>query len=169
MNIEKMRPDHWPSVKRIYQEGIDTGDATFQESPPSSWQEWADGHFANCSLVCLDDQGVVGWAAISPVSQRSVYQGAGEVSVYVTESYQGMGVGEMLLKELIKISEQAGIRTLQAGIFPENKNSLHLHKKLGFVEVGVRNKIGKMSYGHLSGTWRDVVLLEKRSKNIGTS
>jgi phosphinothricin acetyltransferase len=162
-----MKPDHWPSVKRIYQEGIDTGDATFQESPPSSWQKWADGHFANCSLVCLEGEEVQGWAALSPVSRRSVYQGVGEASVYVAGIYQGMGVGEKLLEELIKISEQEGFWTLQAGIFPENKNSLHLHKKLGFVEVGIRKRFGKMGYGHLSGAWRDVVLLEKRSQNVG--
>jgi phosphinothricin acetyltransferase len=167
MNIVKMKPDHWPAVKRIYQEGIATGDATFQESPPASWQDWSDGHLENCSLVCLDDQRVVGWAAISPVSNRTVYNGVGEVSVYVIKSCQGQGIGEKLLNKLINISEQEGIWTLQAGIFPEKEKSLLLHKKYGFHEVGVRKRIGKMGYGHLSGVWRNVVLLEKRSQNVG--
>jgi phosphinothricin acetyltransferase len=167
MNIVKMKPDHWPAVKRIYQEGIATGDATFQESPPASWQDWSDGHLENCSLVCLDDQRVVGWAAISPVSNRPVYKGVGEVSVYVIKSCQERGIGEKLLNKLINISEQEGIWTLQAGIFPENEKSLLLHKKYGFHEIGVRKRIGKMGYGHLSGVWRNVVLLEKRSQNVG--
>jgi len=169
MNIVKMKPDHWPAVKKIYQEGIATGDATFQESPPASWQDWSEGHLENCSLVCLDDQGVVGWAAISPVSKRPVYQGVGEVSVYVKKSCQGQGVGDKLLNNLVIISEQEGIWTLQAGIFQENEKSLILHKKFGFREVGVRKKIGKMGYGHLSGVWRNVVLLEKRSQNVGVN
>jgi len=169
MNIVKMKPDHWPAVKKIYQEGIATGDATFQESPPASWQDWSEGHLENCSLVCLDDQMVVGWAAISPVSKRPVYQGVGEVSVYVKKSCQGQGVGDKLLNNLVIISEQEGIWTLQAGIFPENEKSLILHKKFGFREVGVRKKIGKMGYGHLSGVWRNVVLLEKRSQNVGVN
>jgi len=167
MNIAKMKPDHWPAVKKIYQEGVATGDATFQESPPASWQDWSDGYLENCSLVCLDDQRVVGWAAISPVSSRPVYLGVGEVSVYVKISCQGHGIGEKLLSKLINISEQEGLWTLQAGIFPENEISLLLHKKLGFQEVGVRKRFGKMGYGHLSGVWRDVVLLEKRSQNVG--
>jgi len=169
MNIVKMKPDHWPAVKKIYQEGIATGDATFQESPPASWQDWSEGHLENCSLVCLDDQMVVGWAAISPVSKRPVYQGVGEVSVYVKKSYQGQGVGDKLLNNLVIISEQEEIWTLQAGIFQENEKSLILHKKFGFREVGVRKKIGKMGYGHLSGVWRNVVLLEKRSQNVGVN
>ncbi len=86
-----MKPDHWPAVIKIYQEGIATGDATFQESPPASWQDWSEGHLENCSLVCLDDQGVVGWAAISPVSKRPVYQEVGEVSVYVKKKLSGAG------------------------------------------------------------------------------
>jgi len=100
-----MKPDHLPVVKKIYQEGIATGDATFQESPPDSWQDWSDGHLENCSLVCLDDRGVVGWAAISPVSSRPVYMGVGEVSVYVKKGCQGQGVGDKLLNNLVIISE----------------------------------------------------------------
>lgn len=167
MNIKLMKSSHWPDVNRIYQEGIKTGQATFEKEPPGSWQEWSQQHLAECSLVCLEGDQLLGWAAISPVYQRCVYQGVGEVSVYVSEGNRGKGVGEELLKELIKISEKEGIWTLQAGIFPENESSLQLHKKLGFRKVGLRTKIGKMSYGPLAGKWRDVVLIERRSQRIG--
>ena len=167
MNIKLMKSVHWTDVKRIYREGIKTGQATFEKEPPGSWGEWSQKHLTECSLVCLEGDQFLGWAAISPVSQRCIYQGVGEVSVYVSEGNQGMGVGEELLKELINISEREGIWTLQAGIFPENESSLQLHKKLGFREVGLRTKIGKMSYGPLAGKWRDVVLIEKRSQSVG--
>ena len=165
--ITLMKPEHWPAVKKIYQEGIDTGNATFQDSPPQTWEEWSDRHISNCSIVCLVDNRVIGWAAVSPVSDRYVYQGIGEASVYVTAEYWGMGIGELLLKNLITKSEQEGYWTLQAGIFPENLNSLQLHQKLGFQVVGTREKIGKMNYGPLSGAWRDVVLMERRSTTVG--
>ena len=165
--ITLMKPEHWPAVKKIYQEGIDTGNATFQDSPPQTWEEWSDRHISNCSIVCLVDDRVIGWAAVSPVSGRRVYQGIGEASVYVTAEYWRMGIGELLFRNLITKSEQEGYWTLQAGIFPENTSSLQLHQKLGFKVVGTRKKIGKMNYGHLSGTWRDVLLLERRSTVVG--
>ena len=167
MNIKLMKSSHWPDVKKIYQDGIKTGQATFEKEPPGSWGEWSRKHLAECSLVCQEGDQLLGWAAISPVSQRCIYQGVGEVSVYVSEENRGMGVGEVLLKELINISEKEGIWTLQAGIFPENESSLQLHKKLGFQEVGLRTKIGKMSYGPMAGKWRDVVLIERRSIRVG--
>ena len=163
MEIRFMEPAHWEGVKRIYEEGISTGNATFEESPPGNWEEWSERHITSCSLVCLDESKVIGWAAISPVSTRAVYRGVGEVSVYVLDSHQGMGIGHALLNELIHESEENGIWTLQAGIFPENKISLALHQDLGFDIVGRRKKIGKMSYGPYQDQWRDVLLLERRS------
>ena len=167
MEIVFMEPDHWEGVERIYQEGIRTGNATFEEAPPGSWEEWSKRHLASCSLVCLEKSEVVGWAAVSPVSSRSVYRGVGEVSVYVSTAYQGQGVGYALLNELILESEDNGIWTLQAGIFPENKVSLDLHQELGFTIVGRRRKISRMSYGPYQGEWRDVILLERRSTQVG--
>jgi phosphinothricin acetyltransferase len=162
-----MESSHWEGVKRIYEEGIKTGNATFEESPPTNWEEWSNRHLTSCSLVCVEESKVVGWAAISLVSARPVYQGVGEVSVYVSADYKGQGVGYALLNELILESEENGIWTLQAGIFPENQISLDLHKELGFTLVGRRKKIGKMNHGPYQGQWRDVILLERRSEQVG--
>jgi phosphinothricin acetyltransferase len=167
MEIKNMEQIHWEGVKEIYQEGISTGNATFEESPPLTWEEWSKKHHSSCSLVCLDESKIVGWAAIFPVSSRPVYKGVGEVSLYVSTEFQGQGIGYALLNELILESEENGFWTLQAGIFPENQTSLDLHKELGFVEVGRRMKLGKMSYGPYKGEWRDVILLERRSSVIG--
>ncbi len=167
MKIELMSMDHWPGVKEIYQEGINTGNATFEEFPPESWQEWSEKHLSSCSLVCLDDSKVVGWAAVSPISSRCIYQGVGEVSVYVSQKIKRQGIGFALLNKLIRQSEEQGFWTLQTGIYPENQASLNLHQKLGFEIVGTRRKIGKMNYGPYKGQWRDVVLLERRSLVVG--
>ncbi len=84
-----------------------------------------------------------------------------EVSVYVSQTAQKQEIGSRLMDNLVDFAESRKIWTLQAGIFPENEGSIHLHRKHGFRIVGVREKIGK-----LNGTWRDVVLLEKRSSLI---
>jgi L-amino acid N-acyltransferase YncA len=167
MEIVFMKPEHWKGVKRIYEEGIRTGNATFEKAPPATWEEWSSRHLSSCSLVCLEESKVVGWAAVSPVSSRPAYQGVGEVSVYVSPDHQGRGIGYALLNELILESEENGLWTLQAGIFPENQISLDLHQELGFKVVGRRKKIGKMKYGPFQGEWRDVILLERRSAQVG--
>ena len=105
-----------------------------------------------------------GVAALSAVSTRTVYSGVAEVSVYVSASWRGQGVGSALLKTLIDDSEKNGIWTLQAGIFPENAPSVALHKSYGFRVVGTRKRIGK-----LHGVWRDTVLLERRSAVFGST
>lgn len=155
-----MEHSNWKQVSKIYKEGINTENATFEFDIPS-WESWYSAHMACCNIVAISDNTILGWAALSPVSNRMVYSGVAEVSVYVSEKFKRMGVGKALLKELIKLSEQNGIWTLQAGIFPENKVSIDLHKKCGFKIVGTREKIGKMN-----GFWRDVVLMERRSKKV---
>lgn len=159
--VDKMQADDWEQVKSIYIEGIETGNATFQQIAPS-WEEWDESHLSVCRLVVRSNGQVLGWAALSPVSSRCVYAGVAEVSIYVGQDQQGKGIGSSLMENLIKSSEQNGIWTLQAGIFPENKSSNGLHKKWGFKEVGRREKIGKMN-----GIWRDVLLLERRSDIVG--
>lgn len=168
MNISQMGSTHWPEVKRIYQEGIDTGQATFEQRPPATWTTWSEKFLHHLSLVYLDEEQVLGWAAISPVSSRTVYQGVGELSLYVSLKSQGQGIGKELMKRIISNSEKAGFWTMQAGIFPENVVSIQLHQKHGFRIVGRREKIGKMSYGPLAGEWRDVLLMERRRKEPGT-
>lgn len=165
--ITAMDDSDWPDISRIYQEGIDTGNATFAAAPPASWDAWCEGKINSCSLVAHDDNVVIGWAALSPTSSRAVYAGVAEVSVYISSAARAKGVGSLLLQELIRTSEANGIWTLQAGIFPENQASLRLHLKHGFREVGRREKLGRMEFGEFTGKWRDVLLLERRSKVVG--
>ena len=161
LRIAPLLPEHWPRVRAIYAEGIATGDATFETGPPS-WESWDEGHLPICRLVALLADEVVGWAALSPVSRREVYRGVAEVSVYVGADRRGRGVGTALLGAMIEASEQEGIWTLQAGVFPENEGTLRLHRGLGFREVGRRERIGRMGE-----RWRDTVLLERRSGVVG--
>jgi L-amino acid N-acyltransferase YncA len=160
--IEEMRATDWEQVRRIYLEGIATGHATFEAAAPA-WEQWNAGHLPHSRLVARSAERVKGWAALSPVSSRCVYNGVAEVSVYVGTSERGEGVGRALLEALIESSERNGIWTLQAGIFPENGGSVALHKRCGFREVGRRERIGKMQ----GKGWRDTLLLERRSKLVG--
>lgn len=153
---------HWPEVRRIYAEGIATGMATFETEAPKEWAEWSASHLEYGRLVALADGHVLGWAALSGVSDRCVYAGVAEVSVYVSAEARGRGVGSGLLARLIEEAEANGIWTLQAGIFPENRQSMALHEKLGFRTVGRRERLGR-----LGGRWRDVLLLERRSTRVG--
>ncbi|QEC67688.1 N-acetyltransferase [Panacibacter ginsenosidivorans] len=163
MQIIPMLPEHWSVVKKIYEEGIATGNATFQTTPPS-WEEWDKDHLTTARFLALDNHEITGWAALTPVSGRCVYAGVAEVSVYVAAAARGKGVGKILLQALIKAAEENGLWTLQAGIFPENIASIKLHESNGFRIIGTREKIGKMH-----GLWRDTVLLERRSKMVGNN
>lgn len=156
-----MEQDDWPAVAEIYRNGIETGDATFEVAVPT-WEKWDEDHLDSCRLV-LDLHGeVVAWAALSSVSNRNVYRGVAEHSIYVKPSVQGRGVGDHLLGALINASENADLWTLQTAIFPENRASIALHEKHGFRVVGTRERIG-----HHLGRWRDTVLMERRSRRIG--
>jgi L-amino acid N-acyltransferase YncA len=183
MTITNLLAGHWPAVKAIYQEGIATGNATFQTQAPE-WADWDAAHLPHSRLVALCEPGqsglmapvqvalsnpeqaalsnpelVVGWAALSRVSTRSVYAGVSEVSVYIASVQRGRRIGEALLGTLITESERNGIWTLQASIFPENVASLRIHARCGFRQVGYRERIGQMH-----GVWRDTVLVERRSR-----
>jgi L-amino acid N-acyltransferase YncA len=150
-----MRADDWPGVERIYAAGIATGDATFETEPPT-WEAFDAGRLAAHRLVAERDGKVVGWAAVSGVSERCVYAGVVEHSVYVDPAHAGQGVGTALLQALIASTEAAGIWTIQTGIFPENTASLALHERCGFRVVGVYRRHGK-----LEGAWRDCVIVER--------
>ena len=156
-----MLPTHWAAVEKIYEEGIGTGNATFQVTVPT-WSEWDAAHEKSCRLVLVDKLEVQGWAALTPVSGRCVYAGVGEVSVYVGNQFRGKGLGKILLKALVDESEKNNFWTLQAGIFPENIASVKIHQDAGFRIIGKRERIGQMN-----GKWRDVLLLERRSNVIG--
>jgi L-amino acid N-acyltransferase YncA len=160
MIVRDLQPGDWPAVRAIYEDGIRSGDATFETETPL-WEAW-DAKHPRLRLVAERDGAVVGWAALSPESPRRCYRGVGGVSVYVGEAARGDGVGRLLLERLVERSEDEGYWTLTAGIFPENEASLRLHRACGFREVGVRERLGESG-----GIWRDVVLLERRSTRIG--
>ena len=162
IRLAPMRADHWPQVRDIYAAGIATGNATFESEPPT-WEKFDAGKLAAHRLVALDDDGtVLGWVAASPVSERCVYAGVVEHSVYVHPDARGRGVGRMLLDGLLRSTAQAGVWTVQSGVFPENVASLALHASAGFRTVGTRRRLGRMSHGPMAGQWRDVVLVEHR-------
>lgn len=161
--IRPLTAADWDAVRTIYQEGIDTGSATFETAVPD-WPVWDGAHLAHSRFVAADAATgrVLGWAALTPVSGRCVYAGVAEVSVYVSAAARGQGAGKALLRALVKDSEDHGLWTLQAGILRENIASLALHERCGFRWVGVRERIGQ-----LNGVWRDVVLMERRSAVVG--
>ena len=159
--IVPMKQDDWHSVRSIYLEGIATGDATLETTAPD-WEDWDRSHLNVGRLVARSDEAVIGWSALSGVSGRCVYAGVAEVSVYVAAAARGYGIGRKLLENLIIESEGNGIWTLQAGIFPENIASKVIHRRCGFREVGIRERIGNRH-----GKWPDVILFERRSPRVG--
>lgn len=159
MKVRDLRPDDWPAVRAIYEDGIRSG-ATFETEAPT-WEAW-DAVHPELRLVAEREGEVVGWAALSPYSDRCCYRGVGEVSVYIAAAARGSGVGRVLLGALVERSEEAGYWTLNAGLFPENEASLRLHEACGFRLIGVRERLGQ-----LDGVWRDTVWLERRSKLVG--
>ena len=168
LRIAPMTPDDWAAVRRIYAEGIATGDATLEREAPD-WDHFDRSHRPDCRLVAwrADPDGeatVVGWTALSAYSGRRVYTGVAWESVYVAEAARGTGVGRALLETLIPKTEAAGFWTLLAGVMADNVASLALHERVGFVRVGVQHRLGQDA----TGRWRDVVLLERRSATVGT-
>jgi L-amino acid N-acyltransferase YncA/DNA-binding transcriptional ArsR family regulator len=156
VTIRPLRARDWPAVRRIYAEGIATGDATFETEPPSreSLQAaWLPDH----RWVAEVDGAVAGWAAAKQVSPRPVYAGVVETSVYVGDGFRGRGVGKALIHRQVTAADAGGLWTLQTSIFPENRASLNLHHSAGFRTLAVRERIGRHH-----GTWRDTVLLERR-------
>ena len=167
--IEPMKAKDWPAVAAIWREGIATGVATFTAEPSDSFKKFADGKLTCGNLVARDvpSGAELGWTTLSKVSSRCVYEGVAELGVYVAAAARGRGIGHALMRELVARSEAAGVWMLQAGIFPENAASRALHARHGFREVGRRERIGQMTTGPRAGQWRDVLLLERRSKVAG--
>ena len=161
--IEPMAADDWQAIQAIYQEGIETGDATFETAVPS-WEKWDSSHLPHSRLVARSGNQVIGWAALSPVSSRCVYEGVAEVSVYIAAAARGNGVGKTLLQALAQSSEKENIWMLQSSTFPENEASVAIHHACGFRVVGRRERIGQ-----LHGIWRDTIFMERRSAIVGIS
>jgi L-amino acid N-acyltransferase YncA len=160
LELRDLQPDDWAGVASIYRDGMRNGLATFETEVPS-WETWQASHPARLRVVAEIFDEIVGWAALSPVSERRCYRGIAENSVYVARARRGKGVGRALLDELIRRSEAAGIWTIQTSVFPENLASVALHLACGFRVVGTRERIAKRD-----GLWRDTLLLERRSEVI---
>ena len=169
--IEPMTPADWPAVRRIYAEGIATGQATFETEAPG-WDAWNRSHLPVCRLVARaagngnssgNNAGpVLAWAALAPVSGRACYAGVAEHSIYVDAAARGRGIGKRLLGELARQSETAGIWTLQSSVFPENAASIAVHLACGFRILGRRKRVAMHN-----GVWRDTVIMERRSNVVG--
>lgn len=158
-----MNAEDWPAVARIYQAGIDAGNATFESVVPE-WEQWRASRLTEPCLVARGESGeVLGWAALTPASSRLVYRGVAEISIYVDPGHARRGIGRTLLLALVDASERAGLWLLRAGIFPENDASIALHASCGFRLVGTHERIGQMA----NGRWRDVMLYERRSGTVG--
>jgi len=160
MIIRPLTPEDFSSIAEIYRQGIATGLATFETVVPS-WKEWSKKYSQECRLVAEENEEVMGFTVIHPISKRECYSGVCEESIYIHEAWRGKGIGKKLLNALIEESERREIWTLQAGIFAENTASIKLHEQCGFRMIGYREKIAK-----LNGEWKDTVLMERRSKKI---
>jgi len=160
LHIRSLVPEDYPEVAHIYRQGMDTGLATFETKVPD-WTTWDAKFIKECRYVLTDGYDTLGWCALSKVSNRAVYKGVAETTIYMAPEIKGKGLGRMLLKCLVDASERAGFWTLQAAIFPQNKASIQLHQKLGFRTIGYREKIAQRQ-----GIWYDNILMERRSKQI---
>ena len=161
MEIEKITEKHWPEVRAIYESGLATGNANFSHQVPD-WDEWDKTHVKNCRLVATENAEVLGWAALTAISDHCVFAGVAEVSIYIAENSRGKGIGKLLLSNLIKQSEENNFWTLESRIFVENLASIKIHEDCGFNMIGTRKKIGKMN-----DVWRDTLLMERRSDKVG--
>ena len=163
VTFRPMVPSDWPAVAEIYRQGIESGNATFETDVPD-WESWDAARHPECRMIAELDGEVAGYAGISPVSSRCVYGGVCEVMIYVAASARGRGLGGRLLQRLVGETEDLGIWTLQAGIFPENQASIRIFEKAGFRILGTHERLGRFH----DGRWRDVVLMERRSAVAGT-
>lgn len=162
--VRLLRESDWPEVQRIYREGIVTGQATFEAEAPD-WRRFDASRLASHRLVAETPAGgILGWAAVSAVSGRPVYSGVVEHSIYVSEAARGRRIGTLLLQALVNSTEEDGIWTIQASVFPENEPSMRLHLAHGFRVVGRREKIARMAHGPAAGQWKDTVLIERRTR-----
>jgi L-amino acid N-acyltransferase YncA len=161
IHIDTMQDFDWEQIREIYREGLNTGQASFEAEPPT-WEQWDGAHHRHSRLVAREGNRVVGWGALAPVSKRKCYAGVAEVSIYLSTSRHGMGLGRRLLTELIASSERHGVWSLYGSTFPENEASLRMQTSCGFRVVGQRERIAQHH-----GIWRDTIITERRSQTVG--
>ena len=153
-------------ILKIYEEGIQTGHATFEAEVPD-WHKWDSRHLTQCRWLAEEEHTVLGCGALSQVSPGKVYLGVAEVSIFVSGTAQFQEIGSILLERLISSSEESSFWTLKAQVFPENNISLYVHEKQGFRKSGTCRQLAQMSYGSMAGEWTDPVLMERRNKIEG--
>lgn len=161
MKIIPFEKAHWPAVRKIYQDGIDTGIATFEDLAPD-WNTWDRKYLDKCRIVAVDNNDLVGWAGLQMVSSREAYKGVAEETVYVHTNHLGKGIGTLLLESLVRESEREGFWMLTASIFASNTISIRMHKGLRFGIVGTRERIAQKD-----GKWIDIILMDRRSDRVG--
>jgi phosphinothricin acetyltransferase len=146
-----------PAMAAIYNEGMEDRVATFETTPRTArdLEGWFDGRHPIVAVIDQDDR-VVGYAATFSYADRCCYAGIAEFSVYVRRSHRRRGVGAVAMTALIDAAIKAGFWKLLSRVFIENKASLTLLRSVGFREVGIHEKHGK-----LDGVWRDVVAVER--------
>ena len=159
--IRKLREADAATVLALYQQGLDSGEASFETQAPD-WPTWNKKYLPVCRLVHSDGETVLGWAALAAVSARDCYRGVAEVSSYVDAAHGGRGIGGQLMAALVEASEAQGFWTLFSSIFPENEATRRLHLRHGFREVGIRERVAQQH-----GRWRDTLILERRSTRVG--
>jgi phosphinothricin acetyltransferase len=158
MSMETIRPaaaGDVEAIAAIYNEGIDDRVATFEtrRRSPAEVATWLD---EGLPFLVAVDGGVIGFARVSPYSDRCVYEGVGEHGVYVARAARGHGLGRRLLGALCESAEAAGLYKLTSRIFTDNGASRAAHVAAGFAEVGVQRR-----HGRLDGEWKDCVLVER--------
>ncbi len=161
IEIREMTKDDWPEVSEVYSFWLKNGNITFHKTCPS-YDEWNKGHLNDCRFVAVSKGKAVGFCVLSPTSQREVYKGVVELSIYIKKEFTGMKIGKMLIEKTIEESENKGYWTIFASAFSTNRQSINLLQKCGFRIIGYREKIGKDKYGR----WQDTTYLERRSKKI---
>lgn len=160
IEIQHLEQRHYPDIARIYQQAIDAGNITLA-TKTSTWEDWDKDHLPAMRFVAIENNAVIGWVALSPVLQRTGYQGVTELSIYIDQHHQGKGLGKILMQHIIDRSEKAGIWTIMSFIFPENEKSIALHLKFGFRLLGTQHQVAQ-----LKGVWMDNCILERRSTLI---
>lgn len=158
MTLRPLLEEDYIHCAQIYQDGLDTGMATFETIVPD-WMSWDAKFLKQCRFVAIKEEVILGWVALTPFSTRKVYKGVAEVTLYISKTARGKGIGRGLLMAVIKESERVGFWTLQAKIFAQNEASIALFQKCGFRIVGLREKLAMRD-----GIWHDNVLLERRSE-----
>lgn len=159
ITVRVARPADATSVATIYNQGIAERVATFETEPRSAEElerQLAERGGRFPTVVAELDGQIIAWAGASPYSARACYSGIAEFSVYVQRDQRGRGAGRAALAGLLEVCEQTGIWKVLSQIFPENRTSLKLCRRLGFREVGIYRR-----HARLDGVWRDVVIVEK--------